>query len=156
MIRGIHHVAINSPDIERIIAFYRDAFGFEPVAPEYSWKDMPEMDAALGMRGSAARTRMLRAGTCYLEVFEYSSPPRRGGGALRPHDHGYTHFAVDVTDIRGEIARLKSLGMTFPPVDPLDMEGIKAIYGKDPDGNVIELQELASDHDFALARLQQP
>ena len=150
MIRGIHHVAINSPNIDRAIAFYRDAFGFEPVSVEYSWKNMPEMDAALGMTGSAARTRMLRAGNCYIEVFEYSSPPPRGGGALRPHDHGYTHFAVDVTGIRSEIARLKTLGMTFPSVDPLDTGPIKAIYGKDPDGNIIELQELASDHDFAL------
>jgi catechol 2,3-dioxygenase-like lactoylglutathione lyase family enzyme len=153
MIRGIHHVAIHSPDIDRTIAFYRDAFGFEPVAPEFSWKDMPELDAPLGMSGSAARTRMLRAGNCYVEVFEYSSPPPRDGEALRPHDYGYTHFAVDVTDIRSEIARLKTLGMTFPDVDPFDTGPIKAIYGKDPDGNIIELQELADDHATAMARL---
>ena len=29
MIRGIHHTAISTPDIDRAIAFYRDLLGFE-------------------------------------------------------------------------------------------------------------------------------
>ena len=31
MIRGIHHVAISTPDLDRLIAFYRDVIGMELV-----------------------------------------------------------------------------------------------------------------------------
>ena len=31
MIRGLHHVAIATNDVERMVAFYRDLFGLEVV-----------------------------------------------------------------------------------------------------------------------------
>lgn len=31
MIRGVHHVAISTPNLERIVAFYRDIVGAEVV-----------------------------------------------------------------------------------------------------------------------------
>jgi glyoxylase I family protein len=158
MIRGIHHVAINTANYDKIINFYRTAFGFEVVAPEFSWRDSPYVDDVVGMEGSAARTVMLKAGTAYLEVFEYFSPPSRVAEPLRPNDRGYTHFAVDTDDIEADYERLKSAGMTFTHKvpDAQDAQGgiLRALYGKDPDGNVIELLQLAEDHAFALRRLR--
>jgi catechol 2,3-dioxygenase-like lactoylglutathione lyase family enzyme len=156
MIRGIHHVAINTANYEKIIDFYRRAFGFEVCAPEISWHDSPYVDDIVGLKGSAARTVMLKAGTAYLEVFEYFAPPSRIAEPLRPSDHGYTHFAVDTDDIEADFERLKAAGMTFTHQVPDAQGGIRALYGKDPDGNVIELQQLTKDHDFALERLQAP
>lgn len=37
MIVGMHHVAISTPDIDRLHAFYRDVMGFETVF-ETSWE----------------------------------------------------------------------------------------------------------------------
>ena len=151
MIVGIHHVAMHTANFDRLIDFYDRAFGFKPVAEPMSWANEPDIDATIGVPGSAARAVMLKAGTCYLEVFEYSSPPAREGQPLRPNDHGYTHFCVDVTDIRAEYERLKQEGMTFAKDSPLDMGDIKAVYGKDPDGNIIEIQEVVPEHAFALS-----
>jgi glyoxylase I family protein len=150
MIHGIHHIAIHTADLDRLVAFYRAAFGFEVTAPMFAWASEPQFDAAIGVPGSAARTQMLRAGNCYVEVFEYSAPPPRDARPLRPNDRGYTHFCVDVTDIETEFDRLASLGMRFVDERPADFGDIKAIYGFDPDGNVIEIQELSPDHAFAL------
>jgi catechol 2,3-dioxygenase-like lactoylglutathione lyase family enzyme len=69
-----------------------------------------------------------------------------------PHvcDHGITHIALDVRDIHAEYERLSAAGMRFH-CPPLDMGGIKATYGRDPDGNVVELQEiLTQDSPVAL------
>jgi catechol 2,3-dioxygenase-like lactoylglutathione lyase family enzyme len=153
MIRGIHHVALHTPNFEAMTQFYRDAFGFEPVVDEFRWSNSPDTDLALGMKDSAARTLMLKSRNCYVELFEYSSPPPRDAGAARPHDYGYTHFCVDVTDIEAEYDRLAALGMSFPAPRPVDFGGVKVIYGTDPDGNVIELQELKPDHPFAMEQL---
>ena len=158
MIRGVHHVAISTPDLDRLAAFYTDVVGFEPVM-EASWSDRPLVDRMIGLRGSAARQVMLRAGNAYLELFEYSSPaPRPADPARPPSDHGITHLCLDVVDIDAEYERLSANGMSFhsPPPTPEEMGGsprLRAIYARDPDGNIVELQEIIDgDVPFALER----
>lgn len=153
MIRGIHHIAINTPDLERMVRFYVDIVGFEVVEEAtFAWSGQPAIDAILGVPGSAGRTVMLRAANAYIEFFEYDSPPSRGGERLRPNDHGYTHICLDVEDIDAEYVRLSANGMTFGATP---FEGpIRAVYGRDPDGNVLEIQEVGSDHAMSMARLR--
>ena len=56
-------------------------------------------------------------------------------------DHGITHLCLDVSDIDAEYARLKGAGMRFH-CPPQDLGAARATYGRDPDGNVVELQEV--------------
>lgn len=153
MIRGIHHVSVHVRDLDRMIQFYRDAFGFEVVGEEFSWRDSTVLDQLLDVPGSAARGAMLRAGSCYMELFQWSAPEPESTRPLRPYDKGYTHFCVDVTDIEKEYERLRGLGMTFGHPHPLDMGHVKSIYGRDPEGNVIEIQQTAPDCAFRLSSL---
>jgi len=151
MIRGIHHTAISTGDLERALGFYRDLLGFEVVF-EAAWPEGTEpADQITGLRGSAAKFAMLRAGNAYVELFEYAAPAPRPGDPERPVcDHGLTHIALDVRDIDAEYERLSAAGMRFH-CPPLDLGLARATYGRDPDGNVIELQEiLADDSPMAL------
>jgi len=152
MIRGVHHTAIHTSDLERLIAFYRGVIGFEVVA-RYEWQNEPLVDEVIGVQGSSARAAMLRAGNCYLELFQYARPAPRVQEPLQPHDRGYTHICLDVTDIQREYERLKRCGMSFNR-SPGDFGNLFAVYGRDPDGNIVEIQETGPDHEFALARLQ--
>jgi catechol 2,3-dioxygenase-like lactoylglutathione lyase family enzyme len=152
MIRGIHHVAVHVHDLDRMIKFYKEAFGFE-VVDRFEWRDTPMIDQLIDVKGSAARGAMLRAGTCYLEMFQYSAPDPHSTRPLRPFDKGYTHFCVDVTDIGKEYERLRGLGMTFGHSAPLDAGHVHAIYGRDPEGNIIEIQETGKTCDFRLDKL---
>ena len=153
MIRGIHHVAVHVRDLDRMVKFYKEAFGFELVGEEFSWQDTPMLDQILDVPNSAARGCMLRAGTCYMELFQFSAPEPSSTRPLRPYDKGYTHFCVDVTDIEREYERLRGLGMTFGHPHPLDVGHVKTIYGRDPEGNVIEIQQTAQNCDFRLDKL---
>lgn len=149
MIRGIHHVALNTANLDRMLAFYRDVIGFEVVA-DVAWKDDAQIDSVVGLKGSAARQIMLRAGNAYLEPFEYTAPAAREGAPLRPCDRGYTHLCLDVVDIEAEHARLSQAGVHFQR-KPGDFGEIRAVYGADPDGNIVEIQEiLNADHAFAF------
>ena len=155
MIRGIHHVGINCRDIARMTRFYREAFGFEPVDPEgFAWADEPIMDRIVDVPGSASKGVMLRAGTTYLELFQYSAPPPRSDTPLRPYDRGYTHFCVDVTDIEADLAHLKRCGMSFTDREFVDVGHVKTLYGYDPEGNVIEVQQCAPENGFTLEQLR--
>lgn len=150
MIRGIHHVGIHVHDLDRMMKFYKDAFGFELVGEEFGWRDSEFIDRIVDVPGSAARGAMLRAGTCYMELFQYSAPAPTVTSPLHPYDKGYTHFCVDVTDIEQEFERLKTLGMTFGQPAPIDVGHVKSIYGRDPEGNLIEIQQTADNCDFPL------
>ena len=156
MIRGIHHVAINTPDLDRLLAFYRDVVGFEVVeGTRFDWKDSAEIDAIVGIKGSASKVVMLRAANAYIEMFEYQQPAATNTGRLAPSDHGYTHICLDVTDLDAEYARMSKNGMTFHgPPTAVEGGAIRTVYGRDPDGNIVELQELAPSHEMAVQKIR--
>jgi catechol 2,3-dioxygenase-like lactoylglutathione lyase family enzyme len=154
MIRGIHHIGMNCRDMDRMVRFYEEAFGFEKVDDGFGWADEPMMDHIVDVKGSAAKGVMMRAGQCYLELFQYSAPPPAGGGPLHPNDRGYTHFCIDVTDIENDIAHLRQCGMTFNDRDFVDVGHVKTLYGYDPEGNVIEVQQTAANNGFTLEELK--
>lgn len=152
MIRGIHHVAVHVRDLERMMRFYKEAFGFELVGEVFSWEKNEFIDRIVDVPDSAARGAMLRCGNCHMELFEYGRPTG-STRPLQPYDKGYTHFCVDVTDIEQEFERLRGLGMTFNQPGPIDVGHVKTIYGRDPEGNLIEIQQTAEHCEFRLDKL---
>lgn len=153
MIRGIHHVAVHVHDLDRMMRFYEDAFGFVRVGEVFAWDDSELIDRIVDVPQSAARGAMLRCGTCYMELFEYRRPAPASTRPLQPYDKGYTHFCVDVTGIEQEFERLRGLGMRFNQPGPIDVGHVKTIYGRDPEGNLIEIQQTAEHCEFRLDKL---
>jgi catechol 2,3-dioxygenase-like lactoylglutathione lyase family enzyme len=145
---------MNVRDMDRMVRFYREAFGFEAVDDGFAWEDTPMMDHIVDVPNSAARGVMLRAGTCYLELFQYSAPEPEITRPLRPYDRGYTHFCIDVTEIEADMAHLKRCGMRFNDRDFVDVGHVKTLYGYDPEGNVIEVQQCAPANGFTLEQLK--
>lgn len=143
MIMDLHHVNISTPDMKRLWKFYEDAFGFEPVF-EHDLADYPEeTERVTGVKGAKARTVTLRGGNCFIELFEWSAPEGRPHELLRPFDRGYTHLCFAVDDIDAAYKRLAELGVPFVSKEPARSEfggeRYGSIYGRDPDGNIIEL-----------------
>ena len=141
MIIGFHHAAISTPDLERIKAFYVDVVGCQEVSA-FEWPvGTPLADDMTGLTDSAARAVMLKLGDTHLELFEYSSPAPKPRDGVRPvHDHGITHICLLVQDLHAEYGRMKAAGMTFHS-EPLTQDTGYVVYGRDPDGNVVELIE---------------
>ena len=143
MISGIQHTAISTGDMEQALSFYRDLLGFE-VESDISLEQDSSGDAGriMALDGVACRVAMLRIGESRIELFEFHSPAPKPASPDRPVcDHGITHVALSVTDIDTEYERLRRAGMSFhcPPIQ-LGSRA-KATYGRDPDGNVVELLE---------------
>ena len=141
MIKGFHHAAISTPDLERCIDFYQNVIGAE-VAWDFGWpKGTAEADEVVGLKDSQAKAAMLKLGNSFLEVFEFTSPEPAVQANNRPvSDHGITHIAIEVSDIHAEYQRMKAAGMAFN-CEPKAQESGFMVYGRDPDGNVIELIE---------------
>jgi glyoxylase I family protein len=145
MIIGFHHAALSTPDLERCVQFYTSIVGCEP-AWSFAWEaGTPEADAITGLHNSAARAVMLKLGDSFLEVFEFSSPPSRSADSDRPVcDHGITHICLQVQNLHSEYERMKAAGMRFH-CPPQKQDTGYVTYGRDPDGNVIELLEFVTD-----------
>lgn len=143
MIKGFHHAAISTPDLTRCVHFYTQIIGGK-VAWEFGWdQGTSEADNVTGLSNSACRAVMLIIGETFLEVFEYRSPAQTQTPLTQKRpvsDHGITHVCLEVTDIKAEFERLKLAGMYFHS-EPASQEGSSMVYGRDPDGNVLELIE---------------
>lgn len=147
---GFHHVAISTPDIARLSAFYCDLFGFERVF-DMAWEQgADDIDRMMAVHGTAAKVVMLRTGNSFIEMFEFASPTPKPVSGDRPViDHGITHLCIAVDDAEVECARLEALGLRLH-CPPLGGAPVNGTYGRDPDGNVIEILEVSAD-DHALA-----
>ncbi|MCE2391313.1 MAG: VOC family protein [Proteobacteria bacterium] len=152
MIRGVHHTAISTVDLERSLVFYRDLLGFEMIM-EAGWPVGTRVaDRIAALPGSSARSAVLRVGSSIVELYQWTSPePRPRDPEQRVCDHGITHICLDVTDIDAEYERLKSAGVEFHCEPQKVAKGVRCTYARDPDGNVVELQEVTwTDSPIAL------
>ena len=141
MIQGIHHTGLSTPDLERTVRFYCDLLGFEELTRFTMPPGSPGMDEMLALPGVGFRAALLRLGRTMIEVFEFSDPEPVRAPARRPVcDHGLTHLCLQVDDLKAEYERLSAAGMVFHCA-PQAGSGATFVYGRDPDGNAIELIE---------------
>lgn len=148
MILGFHHVAISTSDLERSCQFYCDLLGFKRVLDMgYERTNTPKPH--LQSDDGAVKAAVVKAGNVYLEIVEYSYPvPNPLNPDRRVVDHGLAHICFQITDLKAEYAKLVEAGMEFHS-SPLEAgHGSNFIYGRDPDGNVIELIELGRTDPF--------
>jgi len=141
MLRGIHHVGVHVHDMDRMIRFYSEAFGFELVGEPFLFDRIPEVDRIIDVPGAVVRGALLKAGNAYLELFQFHEPAPRSVDPKQAFDKGYTHFCVDTDDIAADMPRLKAAGMDFRGRDYVDVGSVRTLYGWDPENNIIEIQQ---------------
>ena len=143
-INGIHHVGMSVPDLDRARDFYVDLLGFEEVN-RVEWGGSDEVDAIMRLRGSSGRLMVLRTANAFIEMFEFATPaPDRPEGERAVNQYGFTHLCLDVSDTEGAYARLLAAGIDFH-CRPIGTAGVKAVYCRDPFGNVLELQQIVDE-----------
>lgn len=142
---GVAHVAISTPDLDRAVRFWTTV-GFAEVR-RWSWDRVEVVDRLTGLVGSSATAALLEGFGFALELFEFSSPAQtRADATGRPvSDHGLTHVCLTVDALDPEVERLRDAGMTFWADPVTDPRGARMTYGRDPDGNVVELVQRAAD-----------
>lgn len=144
-INGIHHIGMSVPSLDAARAFYVDMLGFTELGSGGGWSGSPQMDRLTRLSGSAAKMMFLSAGNTYIEMFEFASPaPAQTETERGVNEYGYTHLCFDVDDTAAIHARLTAAGIDFH-CDPIDSSGVRTVYGRDPFGNVIELQQIVTE-----------
>jgi catechol 2,3-dioxygenase-like lactoylglutathione lyase family enzyme len=143
-IRGVLHVGLTVADADRSIAFYRDNFGFELLSERVAERDWVE--AAVGIEDLRLRIVHLHGHGYNLELLEYERP--RGAGRARGfNDAGSAHLCFVSDDIDADVERLLAGGAerinATQTVVGGPNDGGRMTYLRDPDGNAVELHQLA-------------
>ena len=144
MITGIHHVALTVSDANRSVAFYTGLFGLELLSDREVDRDYVER--ITGVEGAHVRIVHLRGFGAQIELLEYKRP--RGAGRARAlPDAGSAHVCFTSDDLDADVARLQAADVVFRslPVETTSgpNRGGRGVYVEDPDGNAVEVVQLA-------------
>ena len=136
----IDHTGVTVSDLDASLAFYRDVFGFEVTEKRRLKGEF--FETLTGVKDAEIEAANVMAPGHQIELLQYSIPGEKRASELRPCDPGFVHLAFEVEDMDEVINAIKAGG--FEPVSPpLTSEagkraGWRAVYTRDPDGNVIE------------------
>ena len=155
--KGIHHVGITVPDLDRGIAFYNGVLGLELFDPPSPVFDHAELGDSVGVPGAALRQVNLSLGGTIVELLEYTAPePPYGDEPIRANARGAAHVCFQVEDVEAKNAELEAAGVEFLSdvnvVDEGVLAGWRWVYFRDPFGIVLELVEIAYHDDEAARR----
>ena len=156
-IRGIHHTAISVPSLVEAEEFYCNKLGLRKVV-RWDFEASEATDQIAGLKDTAAKTLMVDAGNTFLEIFEFTSPRAQVQDNRPVCDHGFTHIAFDVDpgEIENVYNKLEAAGVQWHCGLTDNSEGDdsnRMTYGRDPFGNVIEIQALQADADYHSNKL---
>ena len=141
------HTNLVAKDWQKLAQFYKDVFGCIPVPPERDlagpWVDALTAIPGVGIRG--VHLRLPGHGTTgpTLEIFQYD--PGHQGEDKTVNRPGFAHIAFEVDDVAAAgDAVLAGGGGSVGDLVSLEIPGagtVTLIYARDPEGNILELQQ---------------
>jgi len=149
MLKRLFHLAINSTDLDRSVAFYK-RLGFEELQDRTVAN--PKLREAFAVPCEQCRFVHLRLGdseeATLLDIVEWG-PPGTADGVTTPaqNAHGLTRFAVLADSTDAVFKQLKADGAEFvtEPTTVMTPEGgWRVCLVKDPDGIVVQITELVA------------
>lgn len=141
----ITHIGLCVADLDRSIAFYRDAIGMEEVGR----MTVPDgvTAALLDLPSSDMELVYLQRDGVRIELLWHRGLPALGAGEPREMNRtGFTHLSIRVDDIEDLAGRITDAGGTVVAASVVTFDGgNRGIMALDPDGTRIELIERVTD-----------
>jgi methylmalonyl-CoA/ethylmalonyl-CoA epimerase len=127
----INHVAIAVPDVAEALAFWRDALGIN-------------VDHIEDVPSQKSQVVFLPVGESELELVKPTLDDSGVARFIAERGGGMHHLCLEVDDIEGMLAHLKSKGIRLINETPLELPGRKMafIHPKSANGVLVELYQL--------------
>ena len=147
MLLRMHHTGFVVSDLDVAVRFYEDVVGLTLIGRRE--RDGGPISQILGYENTHIKIAEFfygdgEQGTGHqIELIEYVHPPGSDAHIKERNSFGASHIAFEVEDIFEAYERLIANGAQKlnPPIEIV--EGKKGCYLQDPDGNWVELLELA-------------
>jgi catechol 2,3-dioxygenase-like lactoylglutathione lyase family enzyme len=143
-VTGFDHVAITVSEMNRSLAFYRDALGLQEVERHrLEGEGISTMAGKPGVVMNVVRLTTGNPAGILVDLQQYVHPEGPTSTA-ELGDVAHTHVCFVVGDIEAACAELRARGVTLvsdPVAFELESGRLRVVFVKDPDGAVIELVE---------------
>ncbi|KAF0133281.1 MAG: hypothetical protein FD145_1361 [Candidatus Saganbacteria bacterium] len=146
-IKKFRHIAIVVNYYQKMVDFYSKILGFKIIREfEIGSKDFRK---GVGIPEATARVAHLSVpgNAVELEIAEYQEKVERNSKLSIANCPGYRHIALVVENLETAYKDLKKMNIEFfsEPIlitNPENVAGFKFVYFKDPEGNIVELNQL--------------
>ena len=147
MITGLSHTGLVVKNMDEMISFYKDIFGFEMVLD--TRVEGKETNDIVGFRVESERIVLLQLGESQIELLEYKPAGREYPKDYKSNDLFGVHVALLTDNMEQDYERLKKKGVkiisqspqTIPKEHPF-FAGTKVLYLQDPEGHPLELIQM--------------
>ena len=147
-VQRLSHIGLCVSNLERSLAFYRDALGFRELsALEVSGV---ETDRLLELEGVKLRASYLERDAVRVELLCFDAPGSTGPAEPAPANRlGLTHLSLRVDDLDFAIHAVERAGGRGLPHTRVESPRfqMRAVFVVDPDGLRIELLQAPGDPD---------
>ncbi|MFK7865358.1 MAG: VOC family protein [Pseudohongiellaceae bacterium] len=145
---GVNHIALSVRDLDATLAFYQQATGFKVVRREVV-RSSSAADKLFGREGVEYEVAVLEAPNMLLEITEFSHNRDTPISKMPVIGPGMTHTCFQSPAHLSGYDKFKNAGAEMlsrgdGPVDLLG-QGVTYAYAYDPEGNMIELEQLDFD-----------
>lgn len=147
----IRHVSLATPDLGAMMDFYSVFLGGQEPRHVGGWVNVSgeNIDKVSGLKDSAIEMAWFQIRNLELEIFQYHSHPTKRPTEPRPLDApGYNMIVFDVSDLDAARQRLVDAGGKVV-AGPARFADGQAIFGRDPDGNLLVLHKVAASSPFS-------
>ena len=148
------HVALVSPDLDRLVEFYSLLFDAEPNR-RTNRASGPRFDEVAGYDDVMIRAAWFDIGNMILEMWQFVNPvtpePEKPPSI---EDLGYNKVAFEVWELHKEYERLTALGVAFLSSPTMSVDGWEVCL-RDPDGNLISLIQPQTEAGLSVSHLKQ-
>jgi catechol 2,3-dioxygenase-like lactoylglutathione lyase family enzyme len=127
MIRRVNHVSITVRDVDKVVAFFREAFGLARVWPAYEYRG-EMIDRVTGFPGTHLKISKVEVEDVVLEFIQYLAPQGRDLG-LRTNDVGCPHIGFTVDDIETMHRSLSAKGVRFKSAPQWNRDTSHPMFG---------------------------
>ena len=140
----MRHVALASPDIDRLVDFYSVLLEQKNPRRLGRWFAMSgeKFDMVSGLPGTKLKMAFFQVRNMELEIAQILSHPTETPATPRPIDAlGHNMIVFDVSDMSAARQKLIQAGGTVVS-EPAPMDGGQIMFGRDPDGTLLGFQTL--------------
>lgn len=147
MITELGHTGLVVKDMDKMIRFYQEIFGFELVLD--TQVEGEEADKIVGFHVESERIVVLKLGDVEIEMLEYRPAGKDYPDGYMSNDLFGVHLAFKTNDMDADYKMLREKGVeiiseapqTIPASHPI-FGGTKVLYLRDPEGHPLELIQM--------------
>jgi catechol 2,3-dioxygenase-like lactoylglutathione lyase family enzyme len=136
------HFGVCVSNLERSLAFYCDALGFEQGEFHSIGREFASL---MDLEDVTLASQFIRKGTTTIELLAFEDPAPYGDRVRRALNQlGITHLSFRVDDLQAAAAKMVEHGGAVVETSRTTLGPLEFVYCTDPDGVRIELMKLGT------------